>query len=60
MSSGLLVVWKEPSVISLMVASTCTPSPICTGLEPPFVLVGPEAPWITCVSESANVTLAAL
>ena len=43
-SSGLPVVWKAPSVISLRVALTCTPSPICTGLEPPLVLGRPRAP----------------
>ena len=59
-SSGLLVDWKAPSDISLIVACTCTPRPTCSGLVPPLVLVGPEAPRITCVSESANVTLAAL
>ncbi len=56
MSRGLLVVWKEPSVISLSVAETCTPSPICIGLVPPLLVVGPEAPRTICVSESANVT----
>ncbi len=60
MSSGLLVDWNEPSDISLIVAPTCTPSPICTGLVPPLLGVGPEAPRNTCVSESANVTLTAL
>src|SRR5271154_767488 len=59
-SNGLFVFWNEPSVISLTVALTCTPSPICTGLVPPLALVGPEAPRITCVSWFANVTLEAL
>ena len=56
-SSGLFVVWNEPSVISLRVDSICTPSPTCTGLDPPFVLVGPAAARLTWVSESANVML---
>lgn len=59
-SSGLPVVWKEPSVISFWVPLICTPSPICSVLVPPLVLVGPEEPCMTCVSESANVMLAAL
>ena len=60
MSSGLPVVWKAPSVISLRVASTLTPSPIWTGFEPPFVAVGAAAPWRICESESAKVMFEAL
>ncbi len=54
MSSGLFVVWNEPSVISLSVAATWTPRPTCSGLEPPLLAVTPEAPRSTCESESEN------